>query len=186
MKPIYISLTKKGSLEKAIKQIETYKQSLNVKGEIFLQRLAETGIPIIDARMGWAQGDSDPRHSTHIKVSSFGDYSEAHLIVEGKDLLMIEFGAGVHYNGREGQSPRESIKGHMEGVDYEITGGKELGYTIGSYGKGQGKNDFWYYTAENGESVLSHGTEASMPLYHATMEIINNIHRIAQEVYGGK
>lgn len=186
MKPIYVTLTKKGSLDKAIKQIKEYTQSLNVKGEIFLQRLAEVGIPIIDTRIGWAHGDSDPQHSTHIRVSSFGDYTEAHLIVEGKDLLFIEFGSGVHYNGSAGQSPRKSIKGSQNGVEYEMTGGKELGYTIGSYGNGQGVKDHWFYKAENGDTIMSHGTEASMPLYHATMEIINSIQRIAQEVYGGK
>lgn len=186
MKPIYVSLTKKGDIDKAIKLLKDYKQSLNSKGEIFLQRLAEVGIPIIDARIGWAQGDSDPQHSTHISVMSFEDYSEARLIVEGQDILFFEFGAGAHFNGREGTSPRPSTRGALDGVEYETTGGKEMGYTIGSYGKGQGKNDFWFYEAENGDIIMSHGTEAAMPLYHATMEIINNIQRIAKEVYGGQ
>ena len=185
MKPIYVSLTKSGDVKKAIKQLEQYKQTLNVKGEIFLQRLAEIGIPVINARIGWAQGDSNPQHSTYISVMSFGEYSEARLIVEGVDILFLEFGAGVHFNGSAGTSPRTNLKGVQDGVEYELTGGKELGYTIGSYGKGQGKKDFWFYTSENGDTIMSYGTEAAMPLYHATMEIINSIQRIAKEVYGG-
>ena len=184
MKPIYISLTRKGDIKKAISELKKYKQSLYSKGEIFVQRLAEIGIPVIDARMAWAAGDSDPTHSTHIKVMSFEDYSKAHLIVEGKDLLFIEFGSGVHFNGRAGSSPRNHVVGATAGVEYELTGGKELGYTIGSYGLGQGKNDFWFYEADNGDVIMSHGTEATMPMYHASMEIINSIERIAREVYG--
>lgn len=179
-----ISLTRKGDIQKAIKELQKYKQSLNSKGEIFLQRLAEVGIPVIDARIARAQGDSDPRHYTHIEVFSYQDYSEAHLVVEGQGLIWFEFGAGVHYNGAAGSSPRKSEHGTQSGAEYNITGGEELGYTIGSYGKGQGKNDHWFYYADNGDVVMSHGTEATMPMYHATMEILNSIRRIAKEVYG--
>jgi len=184
MKPIYVSLTRKGDVDRAIKELKKYKQSLMSKGEIFVRRLAEIGIPIIDSRISWAQGDSDPNHYTHIEVLSFGDYSEARLVVEGQDIAFYEFGAGVHFNGGAGTSSRHSATGSANGAVYDITGGKELGYTIGSYGKGQGKNDFWFYKADNGETIRSFGTEATMPLYHATMEIINSIERIAREVYG--
>lgn len=167
---IKIDLFDGKSLDNAIKQIQEYQRTLNDKCEIFVRRLAEVGIPIIDQNIASAAGDSDKGHNTYIKINSFGSYSQAQLIVEGKDLLFIEFGAGVHYNGNLGGSPHPK--------------GKEMGYTIGSYGKGQGKNDFWFYYADSGEAVMSHGTQATMPVYKAGVEIGRQILKIAREVFG--
>lgn len=168
-KKIRISLSEK-SIRNAINEIEAYKRQFIERNEVFVRRLAELGIPIIDQNIAAAQGDSDKSHNTYIKINSFGSYSEAKLVVEGSDLLYIEFGAGIRYNGSAGTSPHPK--------------GEEFGYTIGSYGKGQGKNDFWFYYADTGETVMSHGTEATMPVFRASQEIIQNIRRIAREVFG--
>lgn len=168
-KKISISLSQK-SIQNAINEVRKYQRELIDKNELFVRRLAELGIPIIDQNIAAAQGDSDKSHNTYIKINSFVSYSEAKLVVEGKDLLFIEFGSGIHYNGSAGTSPHPK--------------GEEFGYTIGSYGKGQGKNDFWFYYADTGESVMSHGTEATMPVFRASQEIIQNIRRIAREVFG--
>lgn len=167
---IKIDLFDGKSLDNAIKQIQEYQRTLNDKCEMFVRRLAEVGIPIIDQNIASAAGDSDKGHNTFIKINSFGSYSQAQLIVEGKDILFIEFGAGVHYNGNLGGSPHPK--------------GKEMGYTIGSYGKGQGKNDFWFYYADSGEAVMSHGTQATMPVYKAGVEIRRQMLKIAREVFG--
>ena len=169
-KTIKIDLFDGKSLDNAIKQIQEYQERLSNKCEMFVHRLAEVGIPIIDQNIALAAGDSDKGHNTYIKINSFGSYSQARLIVEGKDLLFIEFGAGVHYNGNLGGSPHPK--------------GEELGYTIGSYGKGQGKNDFWFYYADSGEAVMSHGTKSTMPVYKAGIEIRRQVLKIAREVFG--
>jgi len=168
-KKINISLSKK-SIQDAIKEIEAYKRQFIDRNELFVRRLAELGIPVIDQNIAVAQGDSDKNHNTYIKINSFGSYSEAKLVVEGSDLLFIEFGSGIHYNGSAG------TRAHPKG--------EEFGYTIGSYGKGQGSKDFWFYYADTGEAVMSHGTEATMPVFRASQEIIQNIRRIAREVFG--
>lgn len=168
-KKISISLSQK-SIQNAIKEIEVYKRQLIERNELFVRRLAELGIPIINQNISVAQGDSDKNHNTYIKINSFGSYSEAKLVVEGSDLLYIEFGSGIHYNGSSGTSPHPK--------------GEEFGYTIGSYGKGQGSKDFWFYYADTGEAVMSHGTESTMPVYKASVEIVQNIRRIAREVFG--
>ncbi len=160
-----------GSIQNAVKELQRYKQSLISKNDLFVQRLAEVGIPVINANIAAAQGDSDKNHNTYIKLNSFGSYSRAVLVVEGADLLMIEFGAGIHYNTPAGTSPHPK--------------GQELGYTIGSYGKGHGAEDYWYYQAETGESVRSYGTESTMPVYKASVEIRQKIREIAKEVFGG-
>lgn len=158
-------------ISKAIKELKKYRTSLNDKNELFIKRLAEIGIPVIEQRINEARGDSSKEHLTHIEVNRFGNYAQAKLIVQGNDIMFIEFGAGIHYN----TSPGDSL--HPKG--------SELGYTIGSYGKGQGKRDSWFYYADSGEAVMSHGTEATMPVYSASVEIRNNMIRIAKEVFGG-
>lgn len=168
-KKISISLSQR-SIQNAINEVRKYQREFIEKNEVFVRRLAELEIPVIDQNIAAAQGDSDKNHNTYIKINSFGSYSEAILVVEGKSILFIEFGAGIRYNGSAGTSQHPK--------------GGEFGYTIGSYGKGQGKNDFWFYYADTGESVMSHGTEAMMPVYRASVEIIQNIRRIAREVFG--
>lgn len=158
-----------GSIQNAVKELERYKQSLISKNDLFVQRLAEVGIPVINANIAAAQGDSDKSHNTYIKLNSFGSYSRAELVVESSSILYIEFGAGAHYNTPAGTSPHPK--------------GQELGYTIGSYGKGHGAEDYWYYQAETGESVRSYGTESTMPVYKASIEIRQKIRQIAKEVF---
>lgn len=167
-KTIKINLSQK-SIQGAIKQLRQYQNSLKSKNELFVRRLSELGIPVIDRNISLAQGDSDKNHNTYIKINSFGNFSRATLVCEGVDLLFIEFGAGIHYNTPAGSSPHPK--------------GQELGYTIGSYGKGKGKNDSWTYESETGEWVRSYGTEATMPLYKTSVEIMQNIRKIAKEVF---
>ena len=168
---ININLFDSRSLDKAIQEIRQYQNSLNDKCAEFVRSLAVVGIPVIDENIAAAQGNSYKGHNTYIKIKSFGSYSQAELIVESKSILWIEFGAGVHFNGHLGSSPHPK--------------GNELGYTIGSYGKGQGKNDFWFYYADSGEAVMSHGTESTMPVYKAGLEIKKQVLKIAKEVFGG-
>ena len=160
------------SIRDTIKQLEAYRDSLQDKNEIFVQRLAELGIPIIDENIVSAQGDSDKNHYTYIKINRFGNYARATLTCEGSGLLFIEFGAGIHYNTPAGTSPHSK--------------GEEFGYTIGSYGQGKGKNESWVYVADSGEWVRSYGTESTMPMYKASVEIMQNIRRIAKEVFSAQ
>ena len=157
------------SINDAVKELQRYKQSFISKNDLFVQRLAEVGIPVINANIAAAQGDSDKSHNTYIKLNSFGSYSRAVLVVEGADLAFIEFGSGISYNTPAGTSPHPK--------------GQEFGYTIGSYGKGHGAEDYWYYQAETGETVRSYGTESTMPVYKASVEIRQKIRQIAKEVF---
>ena len=81
-----------------------------------------------------------------------------------------KFGAGVYHNGSVGSSPNPF--------------GNDLGFTIGSYGKGYGKKQAWGYYDENGDLVITRGTPASMPLYNAAQEVMRKAVEIAKEVFG--
>ncbi len=71
-KKIVIELSQSG-IKKAIDELNAYKQSLRTKGEIFVKRLGEIGIPVIDSKINEAQGDSNKSHYTHIKIQHFKD-----------------------------------------------------------------------------------------------------------------
>lgn len=91
------------------------------------------------------------------------------VIASGEDAIWVEFGAGVYHNGSAGSSP------HPKGT--------ELGFTIGGYGKGDGKKNIWGYYSD-GELKLTHGTPAKMPMYRAVQTVCNEIASIAKEVFG--
>ena len=159
----------KASVDSAIAQLKEYLQSLNDKNALFVKRLAESGIPVIDEKIEGSAGDADKYHDTQIKIHSYGDYSEATLTVSGQDILFIEFGSGIHYN--EGSS---------------ATHAGQFGYGVGTY-PGQ-THAFdpkgWWYKDETGAPQQSYGQQATAPMLQASHEIIANIRKIAREVYG--
>lgn len=98
------------SIGNVIKELKAYQNSLRDKNEVFLKRLCELGIPVIDENIMLAQGDSDKNHNTYIKINKFGNYAQATLVCEGSGLLFIEFGAGISYNTPAGTSPIQKEK----------------------------------------------------------------------------
>ena len=76
----------------------------------------------------------------------------------------------MYHNGSAGRSPNPY--------------GNDLGFTIGSYGKGYGKKQVWGYYDEDNNLVLTRGTPATMPMYNATQEIMRKSVEIAREVFG--
>ena len=93
-KTIKMELSHK-SIQDAIKQLRQYQNSLKSKNELFVCRLSELGIPVIDQNISLSQGDSDKNHSTYIKINSFGDYSQATLVCEGTVIWYRSHYAGL-------------------------------------------------------------------------------------------
>ena len=156
--------------ERIVKKIESYRDGLNGKIETAIRRLVdEVGIPVIDQRINEAMGDSDKSHDTLFTISETADGLEGTLTVNGKDIAFIEFGAGIYYNTPAGTSPHPK--------------GEEFGYTIGSYGQGQGRYEIWVYRDANGNRQVSYGTEATMPLYNAAKEMEDRVVKIFREVF---
>lgn len=85
----------------------------------------------------------------------------------GEDTLWVEFGAGVYYNGAVGSSPHPK--------------GEEFGYTIGGYGKGQGRKAVWGFYDEGGDFHLTHGTAAQQPVFKGYEELLQNVGTIIKE-----
>jgi hypothetical protein len=166
-------------IENLKKELMNYRDNeLPKKLDLLVKKLAESGIPTIESRMAQAsysydekgiESGADTTHNTYVKVDSLIGLSKATLVLQGKEVLFIEFGAGVAYNGSVGSSP------HPLGSQY--------GFLIGSYGMGNGSKQVWGYYADSGELVLTRGTKATMPMYSADLEIINNVVAIAKGVF---
>lgn len=177
MKHIIKVKLNQSSIQEAIQELEQYKTWINTKLEEFVRALADEGIKVIDENMakahytydakGYRDG-ADTTHDAAVKLSTIGNTVHADMVVSGRDLLFIEFGAGVHYNGAAGSSPHPK--------------GGEFGFTIGSYGKGLGKKDYWFYT-DNGEKIITHGTLATMPVLKAQQTMIAKYARVARKVF---
>lgn len=172
MKRIHIALDS-ASVEDAIREVERYRQDLERKTGLLRQRIGET--IAWSASQGFSGALADDiinggkRYAdVDVSVDEKGDITV--VIASGDDAVFVEFGAGVYNNGSAGTSP------HPRGT--------ELGFTIGSYGKGNGRKNVWGFYGDGGEKILTHGTPASMPMYRGAREACEHIGEIAREVFG--
>ena len=152
------------SIDDAIKQLQTYRDSIETKKNKLVRMLAEIGVREASVRFTTAIYDGINDSSVNLKISKNGCIIEA----KGKAVCFIEFGAGVYHNtGEPYPDPRpDGIVG------------------IGEYGKGQGKRQAWGFRNEAGEVVVTRGNPAAMPMWYASEEMRNNILKIAREVFG--
>ena len=170
------------SVKAAIAKLEAYKDSLRDRNDEFVKKLAEIGIPIIHKNVN-AAGDvlepsrdgvdfgpdlgTDTSHAVTLELQSFGPHCKGTLTLSGKDILFIEFGAGITYNPTD---PEHAA---------------EFGYGVGTY-PGQTnayKENGWWFDGEYGK-VHTYGTKATSPMLQASKEMILKIREIAREVYG--
>lgn len=161
-------------INRAIREVERFKQDFRNKVDTYRKRIAEEiavnaslnfGNSLVDDII---RGGSPRRPDVQISVTDKGAISV--VVVDGEDAVWCEFGAGVYHNGSVGSSPNPYAA--------------ELGFTIGSYGKGYGKKQAWGYYDADGELVITRGTPATMPMYNAAQEVMRKSVEIAREVFG--
>ena len=170
-KVIRIGLNTK-DINKAIRELEKYKQEFQKKVETYQRRIAEEMAIIAARNFGSATMDEkvlggSRKPNVRVSVEERGNITV--VIANGEDAIWCEFGTGVYHNGAVGSSPNPY--------------GAELGFTIGSYGKGYGKGKAWGFYDESGELVITRGTPASMPMYNAAQEVTKKAIEIAREVF---
>lgn len=170
-KTINIDVFSPSSIRAALRELRQYQDRLERKAEELRRRVAE--LIRIDAQAVFDYSVADDRMDegiiiggVDVEVQTNGDVTL--VIASGKDVVFMEFGAGVFYNGSVGSSPHPL--------------GAGLGYTIGSYGNGNGAKEVWGWRDDDGFH-LSHGAPASMPLYKAVMNARNDLEQIAREVF---
>ena len=162
-------------IQRAIDEVEKFRTEFQNKVDTYRKRIAEEIAVQASTYFDNAVMDDvingSPR-KPDVTVDWSDDGKIAVVVANGEDAVWCEFGAGVYHNGSVGSSP------HPKGND--------LGFTIGSYGKGHGKQSVWgYYSDPDSKSglVLTHGTPASMPMYNAAQEVLRKSVEIAKEVF---
>ena len=161
------------SINAAVQELRDYAKWVERKTEELRERIAYFIAKDASAVFNTAMAEDDLwvgaiTGSVDVSVEPQGDKTTI-IIASGKDAVFMEFGAGVYYNGGVGSSPNPL--------------GAALGYTIGSYGKGNGAKAVWGFKGEDGILHLTHGVPASMPLYRALQSVVNDIEQIAREVF---
>ena len=162
-------------IRSAIDAVELYKENFQKNVDTFRERIAEeitlyASVYFDNSVMDDVIGGT-PR-KPDVDVYWKDDGKIAVVVANGEDAVWCEFGSGVYHNGSVGSSPNPY--------------GSDLGFTIGSYGKGHGKQKVWgYYTDPDSKTglVLTHGTPASMPMYNAAQEVLRKSVEIAREVF---
>ena len=169
---ITIDIFNPASIDAAVKEIRDYADWVKRKTDELRERVAYFIAKDASAVFNTAVaddliGEGAVIGSVNVVVEDNGNMTL--VIANGEDAVFMEFGAGVYYNGGVGSSPNPL--------------GAALGYTIGSYGKGNGAKAVWGFKGDDGVLHLTHGVPASMPLYRALQSVVNDIEQIAREVF---
>lgn len=159
-------------------QLLQYKDSLSIKCETLVSRLLQSGVGVSQSKISESPLGKYVTVTTNISADKIG--CKGILLAKGavkeqdgyapfSILLAIEFGAGVHFN----PTPNPIIS-------------SEFPYGVGTFpGQTHAYQDMWFYWDENTQEWRpTHGVKATMPMYSADMEIIQNVVKYAKEVFG--
>lgn len=176
-KKVFKSDLSVNGIEALKSQLLQYKDSLPIKCEKLVSRLLQSGVEVSQARISESPLGKYVTVTTNISADKIG--CKGILLAKGavkeqegyapfSILLAIEFGAGIHYN----PTPNPLI-------------GSEFPYGVGTFpGQTHAYQDMWFYWDESTQEWKpSHGVKATMPMYNADMEIIQNIVKFAKEVF---
>lgn len=171
-----ISLNQK-DVSRAIGELKKYRDSLQTKNEIFVNRLLDLGIKVAEKHTGKYTGyisfekevSGKGRYVVGILKGidtkpfiSWWYYKGGKKVVEVSGLLMSEFGSGW-----------------LSEVLFDVPGVGQGTFP----GQTHATDKQWYWTDDKGIHV-SRGEVPTHPMYSAEMQMINQIYSIAREVFG--
>lgn len=166
-------------IETLKRQLLDYKQSLNDKCKLLVQRLAEEGIIVAQQNVGnfgkyitftTSITSTQTGCSGIMIATNTGIITSQWLTQEGEKsadvspLLMVEFGSGLR-----AENPK-----NIPGVGT----GTFPGQTHATDPNG------WWYMDLDGEWHHSYGITPKMPMYKASIEMHKKINKVAREVFG--
>ena len=158
-------------------QLLQYKDSLSIKCEKLVSRLLQSGVEVSQSKISESPLGKYVTVTTNISANKMG--CKGILLAKGaviesdeynpfSILLAIEFGAGIYFN----PTPNPLIS-------------SEFPYGVGTFPwQIHAYEDMWWYWDENTQEWKpTHGVKATMPMYNADMEIIQNVVKYAKEVF---
>lgn len=173
------------SIKQAMKELQEYKKRMLKNCEVFVKRLAEMGISVAEQNVS-----DDYRPYILFGVDVEGDNNDVRAIMYATNtglirsewrtnntaggvaeadvspILMAEFGAGLM-------------------ADEANPNAKKFGMGTGTFpGQTHAENpEGWWYMDLDYEWHHSYGVMPTMPMAHAAEEMIDNIGRVAREVF---
>lgn len=158
------------------RQLLQYKDELHIKCEKLVSKLLQSGVAVSQSKISESPLGKYVTVTTNISADKVG--CKGILLAKGATkesegyatfsiLLAIEFGSGIHYN----PTPNPNAD--------------KFGLGVGTFpGQVHAYQDTWFYWDENTkEWKPTHGVKATMPMYSADMEIIQNVVKVAKEVF---
>lgn len=164
------------SIRNLQKELEKYRDSLTYKCRLLAEELAKTGIKVAQAKIDESTLGKYVTIKTDITeekagckaiLVATGEVKESEGYAPFNTLLAIEFGAGIHYN----KTPNPNAD--------------KFGLGVGTFpGQIHAFEDGWHYWDHKEQKWrYTHGVKATMPMYNASMEIQQNIVKIAKDVF---
>ena len=176
-KKVFKSDLSVNGIEAIKSQLLQYRNSLPINCETLVSRLLQSGVAVSQTKISESPLGKYVTVTTNISADKMG--CKGILLAKGEVkeqegyapfsiLLAIEFGAGIHYN----PTPNPNAD--------------KFGLGVGTYpGQIHAFEDLWFYWDEDAQEWKpTHGVKATMPMYSADMEIIQNVVKYAKEVFG--
>ena len=158
-------------------ELRKYQNDLTRKCRLLATELAEIGVKVAEAKIGESPLGKYVSIQTNITEEQAG--CKAILIATGEvkesegyapfnTLLAIEFGAGIHYN----PTPNPNAD--------------KFGFGVGTFPgqiHAEDPNGWYFWDDEKEKWIHSYGVKATMPLYNASMEMVQEVVKIAKKVF---
>lgn len=158
MKTITVELSV-DSVNKAIKELETYQKEIRPKLDEVCKRLAEIGAQEATSIVNQIKRTDG---NTVERIEAVQIDNGWKIVMEGEDVYFIEFGTG------------DSVSAH-----YDVSVPVAWGSWSAEHSQMLWNKGFWYY-----DNVRYTGTTAYMPMYYAERKMREEAPRIVKEVFG--
>lgn len=156
----------KTNIADVIRQLETYRNTLNDRMRLFMEKLADLGLYYAEWSFGTAEYDGDKDVSVSVEWESD---TRIRIVAKGQSVAFIEFGTGPYGFGH----PDAARLGMGPGT-----------WSDGPNGKGHWQQPWgWFYKDESGETQHSYGNVASESMSGAAKDMREKIADIAREVF---
>ena len=173
MKTVMIDLCEADSIKKAVIELKATKREWERKANLCTEMIAAQLADMIQANLDAIPYTDDvinvKTHQYERKSTPFSVTAQENMVyVGGEEVVFVEFGAGYTHNsnGSENKLAEEFAKTGLE-------------TDIGSYGKGQGLQPYWFFA----HNLISKGTPMYMPIYRAIIAIKPEVPTLVRQVF---
>lgn len=172
MKTIVVDLNKSNSVKRAIKELQRYRQEVETKTSVLVQRLTDEGAEI-----------------ARIKIVNMGAYYSGELLsgvdgyfspslnagfvrITSDHVAFVEFGTGV-----KGQNSPHRNGEYLAKASWNYASGKKIFTT-------QDGRVGWIYPTDDGGFRFTEGMVSRPFMYETALELQSIFPQIAKEVFG--